>query len=144
MKQKLSNVRFKRVKTQKQLARPDGIKRASKYNNTVMKDDTIQVHQGFAKRLSSIRTMRGLSAREMSLSLGQGAGYINNIENGRNLPSMAMFFEICEYLDLSPGEFFDYSIPDNGNLRQLLASFAGLDSESQELIITIAEKLKKG
>ena len=138
------NIRFKRVKTQKQLVKPNGIKRASKYNNTVMKDDTIQVHQGFAKRLSSIRTMRGLSAREMSLSLGQGAGYINNIENGRNLPSMAMFFEICEYLGLSPNEFFDYTIPNEGNARQMLAAFVRLDPEVQELIITLTERLRRG
>ena len=80
-----------RAKGQKLPVRQDGIRRSSKYNNTVMRDDTIQIYQGFAKRLASIRTMKGLSAREMSLSLGQGAGYINNIENGRNLPSMSMF-----------------------------------------------------
>ena len=49
----------------------------------------------FAKRLADLRTVKGVSARDMSLSLGQSAGYINNIENGVNLPSMAVFFYIC-------------------------------------------------
>ena len=40
----------------------------------------------FAKRLADLRTAKGVSARDMSLSLGQSAGYINNIENGVNLP----------------------------------------------------------
>ena len=35
----------------------------------------------FAKRLAQLRNQKGVSARDMSLSLGQGAGYINNIEN---------------------------------------------------------------
>ena len=42
--------------------------------------------------MSQLRQAKGVSARDMSLSLGQSAGYINNIENGVNLPSMAMFF----------------------------------------------------
>ena len=42
----------------------------------------------FAKRLAQLRNQKGVSARDMSLSLGQGAGYINNIENKNNLPSM--------------------------------------------------------
>lgn len=54
--------------------------------------------EDFAKRLSALRQEKGASARDMSLSLGQNAGYINNIENGHNLPSMTVFFYICEYL----------------------------------------------
>ena len=33
----------------------------------------------FAKRLADLRTAKGVSARDMSLSLGQSAGYINKI-----------------------------------------------------------------
>ena len=40
----------------------------------------------FRDRLISLRVQKGISAREMSLSLGQNAGYINNIENGRAFP----------------------------------------------------------
>ena len=40
----------------------------------------------FIKRLVALRVSKGASARDMSLSLGQSAGYINNIEN--NLDSI--------------------------------------------------------
>ncbi len=40
-----------------------------------------------------------VSARDMSLSIGQNAGYINTIESGKAFPSMTVFFYICEYLD---------------------------------------------
>ena len=36
----------------------------------------------FKNRLAILRTQHGVSAREMSLSLGQNAGYINDIESG--------------------------------------------------------------
>ena len=59
----------------------------------------------FSIRLSNLREQKGVSARDMSISLGQNLGYINNIENGKSLPSMSMFFYICEYLDISEKDF---------------------------------------
>ena len=61
----------------------------------------------FSLRLAQLRSEKGVSARDMSLSIGQNASYINNIENGKALPSMTGFFYICEYLNITPGEFFD-------------------------------------
>lgn len=60
----------------------------------------------FAKRLFELRSKKDVSARDMSLSLGQSESYINKIENKKALPSMNMFFYICEYLNVTPGEFF--------------------------------------
>ena len=50
------------------------------------------------ERIAKLRTQKGVSARDMSLSLGQANNYINNIENKKSLPSMQAFFYICEYL----------------------------------------------
>ena len=63
--------------------------------------------QEFGRRLAELRMVKGVSARDMSLSIGQATGYINNIENGKNFPSMALFFYICEYLGITPKQFFD-------------------------------------
>lgn len=60
----------------------------------------------FRNRLAQLRIQKGISARDMSLSMGQGPAYINNIENGRSKPSMDGFYYICEYLGITPGEFF--------------------------------------
>lgn len=43
------------------------------------------------KRLAQLRVQKGVSAREMSLALGQNTGYISNIESGKTLPSMTGF-----------------------------------------------------
>ena len=47
---------------------------------------------------------KGVSARDMSLSIGQSEGYINNIENGVNFPSMTVFFYICDYFGITTDE----------------------------------------
>ena len=39
------------------------------------------LEEKFAERLAELRIAKGVSARDMSLSIGQSAGYINNIEN---------------------------------------------------------------
>ena len=39
----------------------------------------------FPLRLAQLRTKKGVSAREMSLAIGQNAGYINNVECGKKL-----------------------------------------------------------
>ncbi len=61
----------------------------------------------FGKRLAELRIRKSISARDMSLSLGQSAGYVNNIENGKNYPSMTVFFYICEFLGITPCDFFE-------------------------------------
>ena len=74
----------------------------------------------FARRLEQLRKRKGVSARDMSLSLGQNAGYINSIENNKSLPRMENFFNICEYLRVTPAQFFD---GDNGDPEQTTLVF---------------------
>ena len=81
----------------------------------------------FPLRLAKLRAIKGVSARDMSLSLGQNAGYINNIENGKALPSMSNFFYICEYLNISPMAFFDMNSEDPQKLQQLFRKLQNLD-----------------
>lgn len=55
----------------------------------------------------------------MSLSIGQSPNYINKIEGRKNLPSMTSFFYICEYLQVSPEEFFEVDANDPKKKRQI-------------------------
>ena len=52
----------------------------------------------------------------MSLSMGQNPGYINNIESGKSMPSLCGIFYICEYLGMTPKDFFDIATKE-GALR---------------------------
>ena len=44
----------------------------------------------FAERLSYLRIQKKVSAREMSLALGQNESYINRIENKREYPKVCV------------------------------------------------------
>lgn len=96
----------------------------------------------FAKRLSELRINKGVSARDMSLSLGQSAGYINNIENCVNFPSMTVFFYICDYLSISPKEFFETETTNPTKINELTTAVKKLSSEQLDNLIALAKGLK--
>ena len=93
------------------------------------------------ERLAKLRTQKGVSARDMSLSLGQANNYINNIENKKLLPAMQSFFYICEYLGVTPQEFFDEGNTYPEALREFIAKAKQLDSKSMQYILGIMKEL---
>ena len=64
----------------------------------------------FSRRLRQLRAEKGVSQGKMSLDLGMTENYIYNIENDYAYPTMTVFFAICEYLDITPKEFFDWEL----------------------------------
>lgn len=72
-----------------------------------MDGDSVENNE-FGNRLAALRESKKISAREMSLAIGQSGSYINKIENHNNYPSMNIFFYICDFLEITPEEFFNY------------------------------------
>ena len=90
----------------------------------------------FRSRLAQLRMKKGVSAREMSLALGQNVSYINRIENGISFPSMQMFFYICDYLDITPRDFFDQGEDNPKLISSLLLAIQKLPEEKQAALLS--------
>lgn len=103
--------------------------------------DNMDYIDWFYSRLSSLREQKGVSARDMSLSLGQSASYINKIENRRTLPSMTGFIYICDFLDITPQEFFDTSSSTPQKTKELLEEFKKLTPTQAEHILLLMKDL---
>jgi len=97
----------------------------------------------FSSRLTKLRMKKDVSAREMSLAIGQSEGYIAQIERKHNLPSMTVFFYICEYLHIKPNEFFDEDVEFPATYSELLNNLKDLDDEQMKNINSIVKGLKK-
>jgi len=97
--------------------------------------------EDFPIRLAKLRNQKGVSAREMSLAIGQNPSYINNIESGKALPSMSGFFFICEYLGITPQEFFDTDSAAPEELRILTDKLKRLDPEQLRTITALVDGL---
>lgn len=97
----------------------------------------------FSERLAKLRTTKGDTAREMSLSLGQSEGYIGQIERKSNLPSMTVFSHICEYLGVSPKDFFDDEVENPETLGKLIEMLRTLNQQELESVVGIVEVIVK-
>ena len=92
-------------------------------------------------RITQLRMQKGVSARDMSLSLGQNDSYINRIENKKSLPSLSGLFYICEYFNVTPQQFFDEGNAYPDQLAAVVEDLKKLDAESLSYIAGMAKKL---
>lgn len=97
----------------------------------------------FAERLAQLREDKQVSAREMSLAIGQNCSYINRIENKKAFPSMQCFFYICDYLQITPQEFFDDNSQSPHTLNELMESLKTLSPKQLNLINNIVIEFQK-
>lgn len=92
-------------------------------------------------RIAQLRLQKEVSARDMSLSLGQNNSYINQIENKKALPSLQGLFYICEYFGITPQEFFDEGNAYPDRLAELVEDMKQLDEKALSLLAGLAKEL---
>lgn len=91
-------------------------------------------------RISELRSKKGISEYRMSLDLGHSKSYMQSISSGRSLPSLAEFLYICDYLGVTPKEFFDTEIQEVQEVSQLNKLAQHLSIEDLNILIGIAER----
>ena len=107
-----------------------------------IRGENLMYERKFIDRLIQLRIQKGVSARDMSLSIGQSESYINKIENGVSLPSMSTFFYICEYFDITPAQFFEDEIECPETMKNRLENLKHLSSEQLKHLNSIIEDIK--
>lgn len=105
--------------------------------------DTMDAEKRFVKRLTELRQQKGVSARDMSLSLGQSESYINKIENHRALPSMTGFFYICDYFEITPEDFFGYGTEAPMLSNELTEEIRKLSYTETEHLLEIVKDINR-
>ena len=97
----------------------------------------------FSKRLTELRTQKGVSARDMSLSIGQNPGYIRAIESGTSFPTMANFFYICEHFNITPQEFFNFGEETSNGMNALVDQLKQFDAEQINALTAFIKTIVK-
>ena len=92
-------------------------------------------------RISQLRIKKGVSEYRMSSDLGHSKSYIQSISRGKALPSFSEFLYICEYLGVTPAEFFDPNIEDPQAICKLKHLAQKLSPEDLDALINMAERL---
>ncbi len=115
------------------------------HRNIIIYNEVIKImfEELFAKRLYQLRTNEHISARNMILSIGQSGSYINKIENQKALPSMQSFFYICEFLHITPKEFFDFDNSNPAMTKEIGVYLEKLNDEQLKSVMAILKEIVK-
>ena len=98
------------------------------------------INDFISQRIASLRLSRRISARKLSVDLGQGRNYINNIENKQSKISTDGLAAICDYFEISLSEFFDSKTEYPLQYRELIEELNKLDTiELQKTLDAIKE-----
>ena len=93
------------------------------------------------ERITQLRLQKGVSEYKMSYDLGHSRGYINNISSGKTLPSMSEFLAICEYMNITPMDFFNEESNDPEKIKKISKMAAKLNEDDLDLIEKLIRKL---
>ena len=93
-------------------------------------------------RITELRLQKNVSEYQMSLDLGHSKSYIQGISSGKALPSMSEFITICEYLGITPHDFFDDGTSNPMLMQKLLDKSKSLSDSDIELLLNIIERFK--
>ncbi len=94
------------------------------------------------KRLTALRLKKDVSEYQMSLDMGHSKNYIQNIVNGRSMPSMGEFLYICEYLEITPQEFFDTEVDNPALMQKIIEGIRTLSDDDKLALLPLIERLK--
>ena len=92
-------------------------------------------------RISVLRTKKNVSEYRMSTDLGYLKSYMQSISSGRSMPSLGEFLYICEYLGVTPREFFDKDIKEPQLVQKLYELTRNMSQEDLDVLIGTAERL---
>jgi len=96
-----------------------------------------------SKRVAQLRMEKDVSARDMSLSMGQSNNYVSNIENEKALPSIQGLFYICEYFEVSLKDFFDEGTKNTALFNELMKEAKELNPKALEHCLGLIRELKE-
>lgn len=92
-------------------------------------------------RISMLRTQKGISEYKMSLDLGHSKSYIQSISSGKALPSLTEFLFICEYLGITPKDFFDTEQPNPDLVNELYNHTKNMCADDLQALIAVAKRI---
>lgn len=95
------------------------------------------------QRITELRMKKGVSEYQMSLDMGHSKNYVQGISSGRSKPSIEEFLYICEYLGVSPRDFFDDENAQPILIQKALDGMRMLSDKDLLTLLSLIERLKE-
>lgn len=95
-----------------------------------------------SKRITELRLKKGIAEHRMSIELGHSRSYMQSISSGRALPSLTEFLAICDYLNVSPKDFFDEANHNPVLIEEVIEKLKKLPDNDLNIILTMVNRLQ--
>ena len=96
-----------------------------------------------SRRLTELRLKKDISEYQMSLELGHSRSYIQSISSGRVMPSMREFLAICDYLNITPEQFFDEQAQNPLLVQRAIQGLKELNDKDLLMLIGLIDRMKE-
>ena len=97
----------------------------------------------FSKRLMFLLDNANINNRQFSYQLDKNPSYTYFIINNKSTPSMDVFFKMCEILNITPKEFFDFDSNYPSELNDIIIELKKLKKEDLQNITNIIKSITK-
>lgn len=94
------------------------------------------------ERITSLRLEKNISEYRLSTEIGKCKTYIQSISSGKSLPSLEVFFDLCEYFEITPEEFFAESAATEQH-RRIQSKLNGLSRADLDLVEHLLDRLSE-
>lgn len=101
-------------------------------------------YQFIRQRITELREKKGVAEYKMSLELGHSRNYIQNISNGKSKPSIEEFLYICDYLGVTPSDFFDEQNEQPILVQKVVNGVRTLSEQDLILLLSLIDRLNNG
>jgi len=95
------------------------------------------------KRITELRMEKGVSEYKMSTDMGRSKNYIQAITSGRALPSMTEFLYMCEYLKITPSDFFNEEVDNPALINEAITALKTLSNDDIALVLNNIKRLQQ-
>lgn len=95
------------------------------------------------KRITELRLKKGVSEYKMSTDMGHSKSYIQSITSGRALPSLSEFLYLCEYLGVTPKEFFDDEVQEPLLVAQIMTEIRKMEQKDLSLLQELIDRFNR-
>ena len=110
-------------------------------NPLISKENLIMDETFIQERIRQLVADSGKSEKRISRDLGRSVGYIQSLTSGKALPSMPMLFQICEYFNIEPKDFFDPNIPCPPTIQKIRSYACHMEKDSLVTLERLSKRL---
>lgn len=101
-----------------------------------------KIEEVILNRITQLRIQKDISEKQMSRDIGKTPSYLSSMNKNKSIPSMLTLIAICDYFEVTLGEFFDfegnpYPLKVNAIRNELLH----LDEGELDIILSLVRSM---